>query len=94
MLYSEVKELSDLISKELRSFMENLVWLRRQQGFSKVRMAKLLGIGTKTINRIESGEFPSGLSVKVILRASRVFHIAAKDLFDPNLPSIYHDLEK
>lgn len=84
----------DLTSKELRSFMQNLVWLRHQQGFSKSRMARLLNISAKTINRIENGEFPSGLSIMVIIRASSVFHVAAEKLFDPNLPAIYHNLKK
>ena len=71
--------------------MQNLVWLRHHHGISKARMAKLLGIGAKTMNRIESGEFPPGISVRVIFRASRTFHVAAKDLFDPNLPAAYRD---
>ena len=86
--------MADLTSKELRIFMGNLIWLRQQHSLSKARMAKLLGISARTVNRIENGEFPSGLSVRVILHASSAFHVDAKYLFDANLPAFYRDLEK
>ena len=41
-------------------------------------MSEMLGIGIKTLQRIESGEFPERLSVSVLFRIEKYFGVKAK----------------
>ena len=50
------------------SFSHNILWLRQTHQLSKTKMAKLLRISVKTLNRIEAGEMPKRLSVSVFFR--------------------------
>ena len=63
------------MNKDAKIFMENMVELRREYGLTKVRMAKVLGIGIGSWNKIERGELPERLSVTVVLNASKYFNV-------------------
>ena len=43
----------------------NLAWLRKKYGYSKKTMAKHLGIGVGSLNKLERGEMPRRLSVEI-----------------------------
>ncbi|MBO5323027.1 MAG: helix-turn-helix transcriptional regulator [Oscillospiraceae bacterium] len=62
-------------------FLHNVAWLRRHYGISKKRMAKLLGIGLWSLNKIEKGEIPPRLDVSIIFAISRQFSIPPAELF-------------
>ena len=61
--------------------LHNIVWLRKHYGISKKRMAKMLGIGLWSINKIELGEIPPRLDVRIIFAISRQFSIPPAELF-------------
>ena len=63
----------------LKNFMRNITDLRKQNGLSKRQMAKLLGVSVRTITRLERGDFPSNLSVRIVFQIQKHFGVAAKD---------------
>lgn len=67
--------------EEAYIFMSNMVWLRKKYGFSKVKMAKLLGIGVGSLNKIEKGELPPRISVDVVFNIHKHFGILPKKQF-------------
>ena len=73
-----IKEQIELESKNL---LYNITWLRRHHRFSKKDMAKILGIGVNTLNKIEKGELPPHLSVDILFRENAAFGISPRDQF-------------
>lgn len=69
----------------MKVFIENVMFIRKHSGISKKGMAKLLGIGVGSLNKIEKGEIPPNLSVEVIFNIHRHFGIHPKDLFGQQL---------
>ena len=45
-------------NKEIEYFCHNIAFLRKSHGLSKKEMAKILGIGIWSLNKIERGELP------------------------------------
>ncbi len=68
-------------SKELRTFMKNVAWLRTHYGLSKKDMAKLLGVSVMTLTRIERGQFPSQLHISVMYNIQRHFGVRISNQF-------------
>ena len=64
---------------EVRNLLHNIRWLRAEHGISKKEMAKLLGVGGDTLNRIERGEFPPRLRANVVLRIQKYFGISPQE---------------
>lgn len=62
--------------------LHNICWLRKRYGLSKREMAKRLGIGLWTLNKIEKGELPPRLHCDIIFAAHRNFGIPCDDLLD------------
>ena len=62
-------------------FCKNILRLRRRAKLSKKEMAKVLGIGTKSLNLLESGKIPPRLSCEIFCAIHRQFGILPKDLF-------------
>lgn len=48
---------------DLDIFCENIKWLRAKHNLSKQKMAQMLHISVRTLNRIEQGEVPPRISV-------------------------------
>lgn len=65
--------------REWENFVYNVAWLRKHYGISKKNMAKLLRIGVGTLTKIENGELPPRLSVKVIFNIHSCFGINPRD---------------
>lgn len=74
-----MKEISS--REEAENFMFNVAWLRKKYGLSKVKMAKLLGIGVGSLNKIEKGELPPRMSVDVVFNIHKHFGILPKKQF-------------
>ena len=66
-------------------FLHNIVWLRKHYGLSKNEMAKRLGIGLWSLNKIEKGELPPRLHCDIIFTVYHVFGIPYADLLDKRL---------
>ena len=56
-------------------FCRNISGLRKQYGYSKKEMAQLLGIGIRSLNKIECGVLPPRLTVDVLFAVYEHFHI-------------------
>ena len=67
--------------QELQNFCKNITLLRKRHGLSKKEMAKLLGIGIWSLNKIERGELPPRLNANVILAVYRQFGVRPSMLF-------------
>ena len=53
----------------------NVLYLRETHNITKKEMAKILGIGIKSLNKIERGLLPPKLSVRVLFRIRDRFGI-------------------
>lgn len=60
---------------EFEVFSHNLIWLRRKHGYSKRRMAKILGIGIWSLNKLERGEMPPRLGINIFIAVHDHFGI-------------------
>ena len=70
----------EINGNEIENLLNNIAWLRKRHGFSKKKMAKLLGIGVGTLNQIERTELPPRLGTEVLFRIQEHFGIHPKDL--------------
>lgn len=72
-------EQSETEGEKEQNFLYNLKYLRKSDGISKRKMAKLLGIGIGSLNKIESGKLPPRLGVSVFFDAQRLFGITPQE---------------
>ena len=66
---------------ELIIFTKNITYLRNKNNLSKKEMARLLGIGASSLNKLENGEIPGKMSASVILKTSKAFNMRPCELF-------------
>ena len=66
---------------QLENFLYNIAFLRKYYGYPKTKMSKILGIGTKTLSKIESGILPPRLDAKVFLKTKIHFGISVNIMF-------------
>ena len=71
------------IKDELDIFCQNIKILRAKNNLSKREMAKIMGIGTVSLTKIETGVLPSKTKSVVIFRLYKRFNLKADDLFVP-----------
>lgn len=69
----------------LECFTHNVMWLRKCNGLSKKEMAKIMGIGVESLNKIENGELPPKMSVEAVFNIQQHFRISPKSLFGQRL---------
>ena len=72
-------------SAAIQQFCANIRYLREREGLSKTRMAKIMGVTTATLTKIEEGTLPHRVGVKVLLRLSDQFGIRLNHFFLPGL---------
>ena len=72
-------------SAAIQQFCANIRYLREQEGLSKTRMAKIMGVTTATLTKIEEGTLPRRTGVKVLFRLSDQFGIRLNRFFLPGL---------
>lgn len=70
-----------LEDRGLEYFCENIKNLRAEKRLSKKEMARLLGIGVRSLSMIEDGKLPSRLDCRVLYRIHRQFGIKPAELF-------------
>ena len=67
--------------KQIIVFCQNVKTLREKNGLNKKEMAKILGIGVISLEKIEQGIIPHRTGVKTILKISQHFRIDPHKLF-------------
>ena len=72
-------------SAAIQQFCANIRYLREREGLSKTRMAKIMGVTTATLTKIEEGTLPRRTGVKVLFRLSDQFGIRLNRFFLPGL---------
>lgn len=70
-----------VFDNEIKNFLDNIAYLRKQNKLSKRKMAEMLGIGVKSLNRIESGELPPNMGVNIVFKIEKNFGVSPKNLF-------------
>lgn len=59
--------------EQLKNFACNVAWLRKTFGYSKKKMAQIMGISVWSLNKLERGEIPPRLEVDVVVAIARHF---------------------
>ncbi|MGI6013850.1 MAG: helix-turn-helix domain-containing protein [Oscillospiraceae bacterium] len=68
---------------ELAIFCENMRLLRQHYGYSKKEMAKISGISTATLTKLEQTIIPPKLSVNVVFKVAWHFKLKPYQMFRP-----------
>ena len=63
----------------------NIIWLRKQLGYSRKKMAEVLEIGTGSLAKLEQGEIPPRLSANILFVIHYRFGIRPSDLLGRRL---------
>ena len=63
----------------------NILYLRKRHNITKKEMAKILGIGIKTLNKIEQGILPPKTSVEILFKIHNHFGIPLSFLISKKL---------
>lgn len=71
------------MADEFAVFCENIRLLRVKNGLTKRQMAKIMGIGIESLNKIERGTVPERLKVEAFLFTANYFNYAPDELFSP-----------
>ena len=66
-----------------KNFADNITQYRKNNGYTKTKMAKLLGVSVKTINRFETGEVSAYITTKTLSNACALTNMLIKELFNP-----------
>ena len=68
------------MKNEMENFCMAVKNLRTKHHLSKTAMAKILGISSSSLNKLEAGVMPR-ISSKVITRLMEYFHVSAEEVF-------------
>ena len=68
-------------SKDIVIFCQNVKILRERNGLSRKEMAEIMGIGLKSLDKLEQNILPSRITVSAIKRLSQYFKIKPHELF-------------
>ena len=69
------------VDTEIEQFLLNIVYLRKCHNLSKKAMARILGIGIGSYNKIEQGVLPKRLTTDAIFNITDYFKIPPACLF-------------
>lgn len=67
------------VKNNLQTFAHNVAWLREHYGLSKSEMARIMGIGVSSLNKIERGEIPPRLGVDVLFAIQKHFGMSPSE---------------
>ena len=67
--------------EDIKTFLHNVAWLRKQHGLSKKVIATLLNISVKDVKQIERGIIPPDMSVAVVFQIHKHFGVRPEDQF-------------
>ena len=71
--------------KEIDNLLYNIMWLRKKEKLSKKEMARILGVGMVSINKIEKREVPQRLGASIVIAIYEYFGILPAVLFEKRL---------
>ncbi|MEG1880227.1 MAG: helix-turn-helix transcriptional regulator [Oscillospiraceae bacterium] len=71
----------DINQEQLLIFCKNIKNLRKREKLTQREMSDILGIGLKSLEKLEKGLIPARLSIETLFKASIYFKYAVKDLF-------------
>ena len=66
---------------DIVAFSDNIKQLRHSHNLSKKSMAKIMGIGIGSLNKLESGILPPRVDVQCLLNLNKHFGISISELF-------------
>ena len=69
------------MNSEIQIFCKNMTKLRKKYNLTQKEMAKICGIGVKSISLIEKGILPPRLSAEIIFTVANYFNVSPKDMF-------------
>lgn len=67
--------------REIKNLSHNIKQLRQSHNLSKKSMAKIMGIGIGSLNKLESGILPPRADVQCLLNLNKHFGISISELF-------------
>ena len=70
-----------IVEQEIDNFAHNVKFLREKHNISKTKMAQMLGVSFKSLNKIENGQIPKRLSVGIVFRIEQYFGVKCHLLF-------------
>lgn len=68
-------------SHAIAIFCANIAYLRKTHGLSKRKMCRRLHIGLQTLQKLEKGILPPGLSSEIVIYAAESFGLSPSALF-------------
>ena len=71
------------IKYDIVIFGKNLKKIRKNNGLLKQKMAKKIGIGTKSLTSLENGILPPRLSTCVLIKVFNEFDFLPSEFFEP-----------
>jgi len=72
-------------TQELDNFCHNVKLLRQQSHLTKRQMAQLLGISVDSLNKLECGQLPPRLSIRIVYNIYYFFGIYPAAQFNQRL---------
>ena len=70
-------------NQEIIVFCKNVKMLKERNGLTNMEMAKIMGIGSASLTKIESGILPPGVSTSIIFELCKRFNVKPCELFLP-----------
>ena len=68
---------------DMRVFGENVRHLRMARRITQKELAEIMGIGVKSLRRIEQGDFPAKFDATHLYCLTEYFHVSVTALFTP-----------
>ena len=78
-------QINDTNKENIDNFLYNITLLRRMFGYSKKKMAYILGISIGTLTKLESGVIPPRLSAEIFIRIYSAFGIKPSTLLSKRI---------
>ena len=73
----------------IKTICSNFQYLRKTYRMTQFTMAKLLHISTYSLRKLEHGQIPPRLNMKIVYRIYDVFGISPQRFFDEQLEDTY-----
>ena len=73
------------MEKETAVLSANIQYLRAHNRLTKTEMARIMGVGLRTLSMLENGEMPKKLKCTALLRLARHFHLPVGELLTAEL---------
>lgn len=65
------------------NFLQKCNRIKKENGYSKKRMAEICGVSVASINKLENNIIPQNMTLDIVVRLQKHFGIKASSLFSP-----------